>query len=199
MPARVRGFLERHTASRHYASWVALASLGFDAAAQPAVRRGAGDRGAARQPPLGPHLAALQPGGGSRLADSLRVFHHLGLDQVVARFPEIAQSGVYARVSEWVARWGVWALFVATVIPLPQTPALAVCAIAAQPLPLAFIALLAGKGLRYLLYAWLAAKSPQTARKISRATACCASRTDRHPRRAYRKNLFEREPWSIQE
>ena len=86
---------------------------------------------------------------------------------VVARFPEIAQSGVYARVSEWVARWGVWALFVATVIPLPQTPALAVCAIAAQPLPLAFIALLAGKGLRYFVYAWLAAKSPETARKIS--------------------------------
>lgn len=167
MPARVRGFLERHTASRHYASWVALASLGltllpslpFGVVLVTAVLL---DNRRWLRIWL---LSSLAAAAGSLILFAF--FHHLGWDQVVARFPEIAQSGVYARVSEWVARWGVWALFVATVIPLPQTPALAVCAIAAQPLPMAFIALLAGKGLRYLLYAWLAAKSPQTARKIS--------------------------------
>lgn len=167
MPARVRGFLERHTASRHYASWVALASLGLTLL--PSLPFGAvlvtavllDNRRWVRIWLLSSLAAAI----GSLIL--FVFFHNLGWDQVVARFPDFAQSGVYSTVSAWVTRWGVWALFVVTVIPLPQTPALAVCAIAAQPLPLAFLALLAGKGLRYGVYAWLAAKSPEKARSLA--------------------------------
>ena len=48
-----------------------------------------------------------------------------------------------------------------------RQPGPPVCAVVAQPLPLAFLALLGGKGLRYGAYAWLAAKSPQKARAIA--------------------------------
>lgn len=167
MPARVRGFLERHTASRHYASWVALASLGLTLL--PSLPFGVVLVTAVlldnRRWVRIWQLSSLAAAAGSLIL--FVFFHSLGWDQVVTRFPDIAQSGVYVTVSAWVARWGVWALFVVTVIPLPQTPALAVCAIADQPLPLALLALLAGKGLRYFAYAWLAAKSPEKARKIA--------------------------------
>lgn len=168
MPARLREFLERHIASPHYASWVALTSLALTLV--PSV-------------PFGPVLcsavlldnrrwvriwllSSLAAAIGSLIL--LVFFHSLGWDQLVARFPDVVESGVYERVSGWAAALGVWALFMVTVIPLPQTPAIAVCAIAEQPLPLAFLALLAGKGLRYGLYAWLAAKSPDKAKALAR-------------------------------
>lgn len=167
MPARVRGFLERHIASRHYPSWVALASFGLTLL--PSVPFGAVLCSAvlldSRRWVRIWLLSSLAAAAGSLIL--FVFFHHLGWDQLVARFPDIVQSGVYGRVSAWVQAWGVWALFVVTVIPLPQTPALAVCAIVDQPLPLAFLALLAGKGLRYAVYAWLAARSPGHARALA--------------------------------
>lgn len=167
MPARVRGFLERHTASRHYASWVALASLGLTLL--PSLPFGVVLVTAVllenRRWVRIWLLASLAAAAGSLIL--FVFFHNLGWDQVTARFPDIAQSAVYATVSTWVARWGVWALFMVTLIPLPQTPALAVCAIVDQPLPLAFLALFAGKGLRYCAYAWLAAKSPNKAKALA--------------------------------
>lgn len=167
MPARMREFLERHIASRHYASWVALVSFGLTLV--PSVPFGAVLCSAVlldnRRWVRIWLLSSVAAAAGSLILFAF--FHHLGWDQLVARFPDIVQSGVYARVSGWVSAWGVWALFLVTVIPLPQTPALAVCAVVAQPLPLAFLALLGGKGLRYGAYAWLAAKSPQKARAIA--------------------------------
>lgn len=167
IPARLRSFLERHIASRHYPSWVALSSFGLTLL--PSLPFGAVLCSAVlldkRRWVRIWLLSSLAAATASLIL--FLFFHNLGWEQLVARFPDLVQSGLHARVSAWVAAWGVWALFAVTVIPLPQTPALAACAIVAQPLPLAFLALLAGKGLRYGAYAWLAAKSPDKARAIA--------------------------------
>ncbi len=96
-------------------------------------------------------LAAL----GSALGATLLVgiFQHWGWDQVYTAFPEMRESRSWLRVTGWVARWGVPALFVVAALPLPQTPALIFLAVGQEPEVQVLLAILAGKLIKYTVVA----------------------------------------------
>jgi membrane protein YqaA with SNARE-associated domain len=89
------------------------------------------------------------------------VFHHLGWNQLVEWYPDIAASKSWRDATQWVTRYGAWALFLIAASPLPQTPALAFAAITRLPVPEVLIALLAGKLIKYGVYAWLVTRFPE--------------------------------------
>ena len=60
-----------------------------------------------------------------------------------------------------MAAHGPLALFLIAASPLPQTPALIFFAIAHHDYPAVFVAMLAGKIIKYGLFAWLASHFPE--------------------------------------
>lgn len=99
------------------------------------------------------------------------VFHHLGWNQLVAWYPDIAASRSWRDATTWVTRYGAWALFVIAATPLPQTPALAFAAITRLPVPEVLIALLTGKLIKYGVYAWLVARFPEHFKRYVRTNS----------------------------
>jgi membrane protein YqaA with SNARE-associated domain len=89
------------------------------------------------------------------------VFHHLGWNQLVAWYPDIAASRSWRDATTWVARYGAWALFLIAATPLPLTPAVAFSAITRLPVLEVLVALFAGKLVKYGVYAWLVARFPE--------------------------------------
>lgn len=89
------------------------------------------------------------------------VFHHLGWAQLYAHFPELGNHPTWARIIDWVSGYGPPALFLIAVSPLPQTPALIFFGIARHDYLGVFIAMLAGKAIKYGLFAWAAARFPE--------------------------------------
>ena len=87
-------------------------------------------------------------------------FHHLAWAQVYQQFPEFASHPSWVRAMQWVERYGAWALFAIAASPLPQTPALLVFAITRQDYVDVFVAIFAGKLLKYSVMAWLASRFP---------------------------------------
>ena len=63
--------------------------------------------------------------------------------------------------TRWLTQYGVGSLFVISALPVPLTPALAFAAISRLPVVEVVAALWAGKSLKYLVYAWLASRSPE--------------------------------------
>jgi len=88
---------------------------------------------------------------GSALGATLlvSVFQHWAWDEIYAVFPEMRESRSWLRVTGWVARWGVPALFFVAALPLPQTPALIFLAVGQQPEEQVLLAMLAGKLMKY--------------------------------------------------
>ena len=89
------------------------------------------------------------------------VFHHLGWNQLLSWYPDLAASNSWRDATRWVSAYGAWALLLIAVSPLPQTPALAFAAIARLPIAEVFLALLVGKVLKYSVYGWLVARFPE--------------------------------------
>lgn len=91
----------------------------------------------------------------------LIVFHQLGWTQLYGRFPELAIHATWRQVMAWVSSYGTVALFLIAVSPLPQTPALIFFGIARHDYLSIFVAMLAGKSLKYGLFAWMATRFPE--------------------------------------
>lgn len=100
---------------------------------------------------------------GSALGATLLVaaFHHMGWAQIYDRFPELASHAAWNRIMAWVSHYGTAALFLIAVSPLPQTPALIFFGIAQPDFLSVFVAMLAGKMVKYGLFAWVAARFPE--------------------------------------
>lgn len=100
---------------------------------------------------------------GSALGATLLVefFHHLGWNQIYARFPELASRREWAEVMDWVVAYGALALFLISASPLPQTPALIVFAIGRHDYFAVFVAMFCGKLIKYGLFAWAASRFPE--------------------------------------
>lgn len=97
------------------------------------------------------------------------IFHHLGWNELYAHFPELGRSESWAGTADWVARYGVFALFLIALSPLPQTPALLLFGAVRQDYAGVFIALLLGKLIKYGVFAWTASHFPeQVSRGIGR-------------------------------
>lgn len=104
-------------------------------------------------------LSALGSGIGAALLSE--VFHHLGWQQVAARWPDLVAGEAVATLAAWVERWGHLTLGLVAASPLPQAPAILLCAVR-DPAPLAvFVAIAAGKGVKYLAVALLARRLPE--------------------------------------
>lgn len=105
-------------------------------------------------------------------------FHHLGWSQLQEHFPQLATNSTWIRVVEWASAYGVIALFVIAVSPLPQTPALIFLGAAHHDYPSAFAAMLLGKLIKYSAFGWAASHFPD---RVSRGL-------DRVLRRPARQN-----------
>jgi membrane protein YqaA with SNARE-associated domain len=88
------------------------------------------------------------------------VFYYLGWGQIVAAYPDLIQSKAWSDATGWISAYGTWALLGVAAMPLPQTPALIFTAMLPLPASEVFLALLAGKLLKYGIYGWLAANFP---------------------------------------
>ena len=89
------------------------------------------------------------------------VFHHLGWNSLVARYPDIVRSEAWAHATHWLSSYGIAALSLIAALPLPQTPALMFAGIARLPVIWVLLALLLGKIVKYTVYAWAVARFPE--------------------------------------
>jgi membrane protein YqaA with SNARE-associated domain len=94
--------------------------------------------------------------------------HHLGWAEVLALYPQLAQSETWSTMTRWISDYGVWALLLVAASPLPQTPALAITAVSRVPVIEIFAAMLCGKLLKYTFYGYLAANVPNWLRRTPR-------------------------------
>ena len=89
-------------------------------------------------------------------------FHHFGWNTLLERYPELAGSRAWVQATDWLSRYGLLALFglMALPLPLPKLPMLAVAGIYRLPIPDVFIAIVAGKMIKYLAYAYVTVRFP---------------------------------------
>lgn len=165
IPRRVEALLERllrHAAQGHafLLTCAGLACAGTLSAAYPvtAVVVPAALLAPRRWPGIAFFAACGSTLGGTAL---VILFHHLGWAVVYEHFPQFTTHPQWLRVMDWVATYGVAALFVIAASPLPQTPALIVFGITRHDIPGVLVAMLAGKLLKYGLFALLAARFPE--------------------------------------
>jgi uncharacterized membrane protein YdjX (TVP38/TMEM64 family) len=90
------------------------------------------------------------------------VFHHLGWARFFDSYPEVVRSAAWLDATRWLGAYGTPALLLISALPLPLTPALMFAAISRLPVAQVILALWAGKLLKYVVYAWLAAAFPAT-------------------------------------
>jgi len=82
-------------------------------------------------------------------------FQHLGWGPLHSAFPDLATSPTWQRVVRAIEDYGVASLAFVAAAPMPQTPALIIAA-SAKLNPLAvFLALCAGKIVKYSVLSWL--------------------------------------------
>jgi membrane protein YqaA with SNARE-associated domain len=87
--------------------------------------------------------------------------HWLGWSELFQRFPHLASDPKWARVMDWVADYGIPALFAIAISPLPQTPALIFFGMARHDYGAVFLAILAGKCVKYGAVGWAASRFPE--------------------------------------
>lgn len=105
-------------------------------------------------------LAGVASGlGGGVLVE---VFHFMGYELVLSRFPEIAASHKWQYAADWLEHYGLLALAVVAGSPMPQTPVVFLYSSLPDPSTAgAMIAIGAGKTVKYVVLAWLAQHYPR--------------------------------------
>lgn len=99
---------------------------------------------------------ALSSTVGSTLGALLLVvfFTSLGLAEAQREFPAVFEAEAWKQASGWVESYGLYALFVVSASPLPQTPFLLLCAYWDMPLAGIVLAIFLGKLIKYGVVAW---------------------------------------------
>ena len=114
-------------------------------------------------------------------------FHHFGWNLLLARFPDLAGSQAWLQATDWLSKYGLMAIFglMALPLPFPKLPMLAVAGIYRLPIADVFVAILVGKVIKYLVYAYLATLFPLALRFFTEhrwiAASLTASREGRTP------------------
>lgn len=88
-------------------------------------------------------------------------FRQEGWAQLQAHYPDLIQSASWQNMTQVVNDYGLFALAVISGLPLPQTPALVMCALSGVPMSGIFLAIAAGKLAKYGLLAWAVATFPE--------------------------------------
>jgi len=100
---------------------------------------------------------------GSALAGSIivGVSHILGYNEINHLFPHLISPQTWAEASRWIDDYGIWAIFGIGASPLPQMPLLVFFGIVDDRIFEAFMALFAGKLIKYTVVAWVAQHFPE--------------------------------------
>jgi membrane protein YqaA with SNARE-associated domain len=100
---------------------------------------------------------------GSALAATaiVEIAHLLGYNEIRTLFPNLISMTNWQEADRWISDYGVLALFGVGVSPLPQMPLLIAYGILDDRLTEAFMALLAGKSIKYVLIAWVTQHFPE--------------------------------------
>jgi membrane protein YqaA with SNARE-associated domain len=89
------------------------------------------------------------------------LFHFFGWAMIYRYFPEFLNHPAWQSLLLWIGHYGSLGLLAIAASPLPEMPALIILGIS-RPEPLAvFVAILAGKTLKYGLLAWLVSHFPE--------------------------------------
>jgi membrane protein YqaA with SNARE-associated domain len=99
-------------------------------------------------------------------------FHHFGWNILLERYPDLAGSRAWLQATDWLSRYGLLALFgvMAVPLPIPKLPMLAVAGIYRLPIPDVFVAIVAGKIIKYLAYAYITIRFPRALRSLTGQT-----------------------------
>jgi membrane protein YqaA with SNARE-associated domain len=102
-------------------------------------------------------------------------FHHFGWNLLVAWYPDLVTSQLWADTTRWLSRYGAIALFLLMAVPFPvaKTPALAFVTIYRMPIVEVALAIGLGKLLKYVVYAFIVSRFPAS---FSRAYAAMLPR-----------------------
>jgi membrane protein YqaA with SNARE-associated domain len=92
--------------------------------------------------------------------------HHYGLPAIDAWFPHMTQHKTWLRSEVWMADYGLWAIFVVSLLPIALHPIIAVAVLANVSIPAICLILLIGRIFKYGLLAWIASHSPQLLEKM---------------------------------
>lgn len=100
---------------------------------------------------------------GSALAGAVivGVSHMLGYNEIHTLFPNLISAETWTDAASWIGDYGVWAIFGVGASPLPQMPLLIFFGIVDDRILEAFVALLAGKVLKYGAIAWITQHFPE--------------------------------------
>lgn len=94
-------------------------------------------------------------------ATIMALSHWLGYNEIHHLFPSLISPETWAEASRWLGEYGVWAIFAVGASPLPQMPLLIFFGIVDDRIFEAFIALFAGKLIKYTLVAWVTQHFPE--------------------------------------
>lgn len=87
------------------------------------------------------------------------LFHSWGYSFVASYYPGLVGSESWKAIEVWIARYGMWGIVGVAAVPLPLTPAIALCGLMRMPLFSLFLAVLIGKTVKYSVTALIANKA----------------------------------------
>jgi membrane protein YqaA with SNARE-associated domain len=90
----------------------------------------------------------------------VEVFHYLGWELVISRYPNLVDMDSWRLASEWLHAYGLFALMVIACSPLPQTPAIFFYSLADPSTTGVLIVVGIGKTVKYVFLAWLTVRYP---------------------------------------
>jgi membrane protein YqaA with SNARE-associated domain len=103
-------------------------------------------------------LCGLASGlGGAVLVE---IFHFMGRELVIARFPQLVDSASWQLASDWLQEYGLLALAIVAGSPMPQTPALFLYSLTGPSSLGVLLAVSIGKTVKYVFLSWLTARYP---------------------------------------
>lgn len=90
----------------------------------------------------------------------LQIFHTLGYEFILAKYPEFLPSQRWQFLQSWLETYGLSALTIIAASPVPQTPFIFLYSLNNPSVMGALLAISIGKCIKYLLIAWITARFP---------------------------------------
>ena len=99
-------------------------------------------------------------GSGCGASVLVAVFHTVGWDTIALHYPDLVKLEALQWATTWLQHYGLIALLVIAISPLPQTPALLLYSLANPALLGVLVAVGSGKAIKYTALTWLTARYP---------------------------------------
>lgn len=89
-----------------------------------------------------------------------------GMEIVLAILPNIEQHTIWITTEQFMHNYGLFIVFLVALSPIMQHPAVALAALSDVRLASIFFVVLAGRLIKYLVFAWIASHTPRLLSKI---------------------------------